>query len=122
MLAEDEWSKIFLELGPLLGGAFLGYRLFLTAYLAMRALGALFTRRDNLPILIFAAASVPIALNQWAPPTLLGFAVIGAGLLLASLNEDPVEEDEEEEDRDFNDAVEEEASESMKPMPIRERY
>lgn len=86
LLAEDEWSKIFLELGPLIGGAFIGFRLVLLAHLGLKALGALFEHRDNLPILLFAAASVPIALNQWAPPTLLGFAVIGAGLLLASLN------------------------------------
>jgi len=109
LLAEDEWSKIFLELGPLLGGLFIGFRVFLTAYLGLRALGALFTKRDNLPLLIFSAASVPIALNQWAPPTLLGFAVVGAGLLLASLKDDV--EEEEDEDEEEGDEEEEDEDE-----------
>lgn len=123
LLAEDEWSKVFLELGPLLGGAFIGFRVFLAAYLALRALGALFVKRDNLPLLIFAAASVPIALNQWAPPTLLGFAVVGAGLLLASLKDDvEEEEDEEEEEGSWEFEDDEAESEPANPVPVRERY
>jgi hypothetical protein len=110
-------------LGPLLGGAFLGFRLFLTAYLGLRALGALFFKRDNLPLLIFSAASVPIALNQWAPPTLLGFAVVGAGLLLASLKDEPVEEEDEEEEDDGTWEIEDdEATENATATPVRERY
>lgn len=126
MLAEDEWSKVFLELGPILGGAFLGYRLLLTAHLALKALGALFIERDNLPILIFAACSVPIALNQWAPPTILGFAVVGAGLLLAALN--PAEADDEDEDEDEQESDEDDAGDEAtvepehEPSRVRERY
>jgi hypothetical protein len=123
LLAEDEWSKIFLELGPLLGGAFIGFRIFLTVYLGLRALGALFSKRDNLPLLIFSAASVPIALNQWAPPTLLGFAVVGAGLLLASLKDEPAEEEEEDEEEEEGswEFEDDEATETS-AAPVRERY
>ncbi|ACB76536.1 hypothetical protein [Opitutus terrae] len=124
LLAEDEWSKVFLELGPVLGAAFLGFRVFLTIHLGLRALRALFFDRDNLPILIFAAAAVPIALNQWAPPTVLGFAVVGGGLLLASLN--PVIEEEEEEQEEVAEgtesAADEEPAEAPPTQPIRERY
>lgn len=97
LLAEDEWSKIFQELGAILGGAFILFRVYLVAYLLLRSLQALYGQRDNLPILIWSACAFPIALNQWAPPTLLGFVVVGAGLLLASLNPEP-EPDEESED------------------------
>ena len=93
LLAEDEWSKDFLELGPLLGAAFIGFRLAVTVWLGAKALAALVGRRDNLPALIFSACAVPLLLDQWAPPTILGFAVLGGGLLLAALNEEP-EEDE----------------------------
>lgn len=93
LLAEDEWSKIFQELGPILGGAFIGFRLFIVVYLLYRSLQALYARRDNLPILIWSACAFPIALSQWAPPTILGFAVFGGGLLLSALN--PIESEED---------------------------
>jgi len=123
LLAEDEWGKIFLELGPVLGAAFIGFRLLLTAYLGLRALGALFFQRDNLPILIWAACAPPIALDQWAPPTILGFAVIGGGLLLASLkdDEDETEEDSPEPTGAESDNEEPDAREA-EALPVRERY
>jgi len=91
LLAEDEWSKIFLELGPVLGGAFLLFRIVLTAWLGSVALLALLRRREGLPLLIFSAAGVAVFQYQWAPPTILGFAVFGGGMVLAALNSPPVE-------------------------------
>ena len=121
LLAEDEWSKIFQELGPILGGAFIGFRVFIVLYMFWKSLQALYSRRDNLPILIWSACAFPIALSQWAPPTLLGFAVVGGGMLLASLNTDePSEEDGEPEDAD-EDHVEPE-KEPAATMPARVRY
>lgn len=121
LLAEDEWSKIFMELGPVIGGGFLAFRIILTLHLGLKALGALFRDRDNLPILIFAACSVPILLNQWAPPTILGFAVVGGGLLLASLNPDEAEDEDGEED-EAGDTTDEAAEPPAAPLPMRERY
>lgn len=120
LLAENEWDKVFLELGPLLGGAFIGFRLFLTLYLAFKALGALLKERDNLPMLIWAACAFPVALAQWAPPTILGFAVFGSGLLLASLNENEAEE--EEEALEEKAADEEPAPPPAAVLPMHERY
>lgn len=97
MLAEDEWGKIFLELGPVLGAGFIGFRIFIALHMLLRSLQCLVGRNDSLPILIFAADAVAIVQNQWAPPTILGFAVLGAGLLLAAANS-PVEEVEEDEE------------------------
>jgi hypothetical protein len=127
LLAEDEWGKIFLELGPLLGGAFIAFRVILTLHLGWKALGALFENRDNLPLLIFSACAIPIALNQWAPPTLLGFAVVGGGLLLASLNEDEEEDDEDTASDDSGELIEEDADNETPetppaPLPLRPRY
>jgi hypothetical protein len=119
LLAEDEWSKIFLELGPILGGAFIGFRVFIVAYLLLKSLHVLYTRRDNLPILIWSACAFPIALNQWAPPTLLGFAVVGGGLLLASLNPEPDPEDEIEE---LENEIEVPVERPPSSPVVRERY
>ena len=97
LLAEDEWSKIFLELGPILGLAFIGFRIVLTGYLAIVSLRALLVQRESLPILLFAAAGVAVFEYQWGPPTILGFAVFGAGMILAALKPAPLDEPTAEE-------------------------
>lgn len=111
MLAEDEWGKDFLELGPLLGAAFIGFRIAIACYLAWVAFNALVGRRDNLPVLILSADAIAIIQNQWAPPTILGFAVLGAGLLLAAAKSPDIEDEEEteegEEDEEESDDEEE---------------
>ncbi|HTO02808.1 MAG TPA: hypothetical protein VL069_03860, partial [Opitutus sp.] len=121
LLAEDEWSKIFQELGPILGGAFICFRVFIVVYMLWRSLQALYLRRDNLPILIWSACAFPIALSQFAPPTILGFAVVGGGMLLASLNiDEPAQDDEEAEGGDANHVEPE--KEPAATMPARVRY
>jgi hypothetical protein len=84
MLAEDEWTKIIMELGPLLGAAFVLFRIALTVWLGFVAVRALFAGGEVLPVLIFAATGAAVFIYQWAPPTLLGFAVLGGGLVLAA--------------------------------------
>ncbi|QYM80339.1 hypothetical protein K0B96_06935 [Horticoccus luteus] len=118
LLVEDEWGKVFLELGPVLGGAFLFLRVAIVFSLARLALRALFTARDNLPVLLLSACAIPIAQNQWAPPTILGFAVLGGGLVLASLNDEEAEDDElavEDEDEIEVESAEEEPE--IEPAP-----
>ncbi len=117
LLAEDEWGKIFLELGPILGGAFIGFRVALTGYLLLVSTRALLRDRDPLPLGIWAACSPVILFHQWAPPTLLGFAVIGGGLVLASLNRSETDEEEEEADDDEEDDEEEEDEEEEDETP-----
>lgn len=121
LLAEDEWGKIFLELGPILGGAFILLRISIAVNLGFKALGALFQHRDNLPILLVSATAIPIMMNQWAPPTLLGFAVVGGGLVLGSLNYD-TDEDDAAEIADTVDEHDLAVSEPPVRQPIRERY
>jgi hypothetical protein len=110
MLAEDEWSKVFLELGPVLGAAFIGLRVLIVVHLARKALQSLLNARDNLPTLLFAACAIAVVQNQWAPPTILGFAVVGAGLLVAAAKSPDVEDEQE--------ATEGEASEEEEEVAI----
>lgn len=85
LLAEEEWGKVLLELGPVLGAAFILLRLALTGWLGWLAWRALRDERNTLPLLIFSATALTVLQGQWAPPTVLGFAVIGSGLLLGAL-------------------------------------
>jgi len=84
-LAEEEWGKVLLELGPVLGAFFIAFRISLTVWLGLQAWRALRGEKDNLPLLLFAATAVTVLQGQWAPPTVLGFAVVGSGLILAAL-------------------------------------
>lgn len=83
-LAEEEWGKVLLELGPLLGSAFILFRATLVLWLGWKAWRSLRDDRNALPLLLFSAAALTILQGQWGPPTVLGFAVVGAGLLLGA--------------------------------------
>lgn len=86
LLAEEEWGKVLLELGPVLGVAFILLRIVLVGWLGWCAWRSLRDDRNALPLLLFAAMALTILQGQWAPPTVLGFAVVGAGLLLGARN------------------------------------
>jgi hypothetical protein len=84
LLTENEWGRILLESGPILGLGFLLWRTVLTlriGYLAFRQL--IFGR--TLPILLFSAGFFALLNGTFGQPTSLGFAVILAGLCLASI-------------------------------------
>lgn len=89
-LAEEEWGKVLLELGPVIGSAFILFRMVLVGWLGWRSWRALRGDRNVLPLLLFAAAALTILQGQWGPPTVLGFAVVGAGLLLGALKVEQV--------------------------------
>lgn len=83
-LAEEEWGKVILELGPLLGASFILLRIALVIWLGWLSWRSLRDDRNALPLLLWAAIALTIMQGQWAPPTVLGFAVVTAGLLLAA--------------------------------------
>jgi hypothetical protein len=83
LLAENEWSRILLESGPILGLAFLIWRSALTfklGYLAIRQIRA----GNTLPIFLFSAGLFVVLQGPFGQPTSLGFAVVFAGLCLAA--------------------------------------
>ncbi len=85
LLAENEWSRIILELGSILGLAFIGLRIGLFYFLLKQAYIQL--RLGNvLPFILLSACGLLILNGQWAPPTNLGFATLGGGLVLAACN------------------------------------
>jgi hypothetical protein len=83
LLAENEWTRVLAESGPILGMAFLLWRTFFTLQLGRLSFGSL--RRGNLlPILLFSSGFVLLLNGQLGQPTTLGFAVILNGLCLAA--------------------------------------
>jgi len=112
LLAEDEWGRVIMELGPVLGISFIAFRFCLVVYLGLVAFRALRHDNDLLPLLIFSAAAWVILMNQWGQATQLGFAVVGGGLLLASVHRvEDEDEDEDGEESDDDDAEEEDDDE-----------
>jgi hypothetical protein len=114
-LAEAEWDKAIIDLGPMLGLCFILFRIVLVFSLGKVSWQALTQNRDPLPMLILSAAGIVILFNQWGQPTQLGFAVVGGGLLLASVNRDEEEEDEDDDEEN----EEEDASEAEEEEPER---
>jgi O-antigen ligase len=83
LLAENEWSRIILESGPVLGLAFILWRCALTYRVGSFALRQL-RAGNTLPTLLFSAAFFVMLEGPFGQPTSLGFAVVLAGLCLAA--------------------------------------
>jgi len=86
-LGESEWQRVVLELGWILGPAYLALR---CAYLIEVLRGALrgYAHERILPMLLLGAGGVDLVTGQFGQPTTLGFAVFVAGLALAAAGED----------------------------------
>ena len=83
VLAENEWQRVILESGFLLGACFLLLRIALFLHLAglcFRSLG----EGRLLPLLLLSACGAQIVLGQFGQPTSLGFTVFIGGLCLAA--------------------------------------
>ncbi|ATC63697.1 hypothetical protein CMV30_06870 [Nibricoccus aquaticus] len=118
LLAEDEWSRAMMELGPLLGLGFIGLRVALWAYLLRLSWRALRQRGDFLPMLVTTASFPPLVLQQWSQATQLGFAIFDAGLALALINHPELPEsddDQETSDEDSDDEDDESADNDSDP-------
>lgn len=103
VLAEAEWPKIVLELGPFLGALFILYRCWLAGYVMMGGLKNLLTEADSLSWLLVGAGFLSILSGQWGQPTMLGFTVFVGGLALSAVNRPEEEEEFEEEDEEAED-------------------
>jgi hypothetical protein len=83
LLAEDEWSRILLESGPILGLAFLIWRTAVTAKLGLFAIRQV-RFGNTLPLFLFSAGVFVMLQGPLGQPTTLGFAVVFVGLGLAA--------------------------------------
>jgi hypothetical protein len=83
---ETDWQRILMESGPLLGLAFIAFRVSMVIEMGIRAFG-LAVRGASLAWLLFAAAGLNVIFGTTAQPTNLGFVVVGAGLCFAALKE-----------------------------------
>jgi hypothetical protein len=83
LLAENEWSRIPLESGPILGLAFLFWRTALTCKLGWFSIRQV-RAGNTLPIFLFMAGLFVVLEGPLGQSTTLGFAVIFAGLCLAA--------------------------------------
>src|SRR4029077_2264076 len=87
LLTEGEWSRIFLESGPVLGIAYVAWRLALVGRIGWLCIKSV--RLGNvLPLLLFSSSFLPMINGQFGQPTILGFAVFTTGLALAARNEE----------------------------------
>jgi hypothetical protein len=85
LLAENEWNRVVGESGPVLGLLFVLLRVSLAGTILSAA--TRHARVGNLlPILLFGSCAVNLVNGQFGPPTVLGFAVFGAGCAMACMN------------------------------------
>jgi hypothetical protein len=85
LLAEGEWARVVLEIGPFLAFPYLAIRCLLCGYLLFAAVSS--ARAGNaLPMLLFGACALLLMTGQFSQTNTLGFAVLGSGLCLASTN------------------------------------
>lgn len=85
LLTEDEWSRIFLESGPILGLAYVFWRSLLAIRIGWLCLKAV-ALGNLLPILLFSSTFLPLINGQFGQPTILGFVVFVTGITLAALH------------------------------------
>ena len=91
ILAEGEWERILSEVGPVLGLAFIFFRILLVWFLFRKALAAL-RRGEPLAMLLFGMCATLVLNGQLGAAATLGWAAFGAGLCLAAAKEE--EEDD----------------------------
>ncbi len=89
LLAENEWQRITLESGPVVGPLFILLRVVMALSFLGQAIKAAFSGR-LLPLLFWGAGGLIFVNGQFGPPTILGFAVVFMGCALASLEREAV--------------------------------
>jgi hypothetical protein len=83
LLAENEWTRVLLESGPLLGLAFIAWRIALAVKLGWFSFQQV-RAGNTLPLFLFAAGVFLVLQGTFGQPTSLGFTVALAGLCLAA--------------------------------------
>jgi hypothetical protein len=83
--AETDWARQIVDIGPLLGVAFIMYRVALVAWLGATCIRGARDRCDPLPFLLFAFVALDVLYGQiTGHGTVNGYAWLFAGLALAA--------------------------------------
>jgi hypothetical protein len=83
LAAEGEWARVIIEMGPILGLAYLVVRVLIAITLLRTSIRRV--REGNfLPMLLFGASVLLVLSGQFSQATSLGFAVLISGLCLAA--------------------------------------
>jgi len=85
LISEGELGRLGGEQGLILGGGLIAIRLFLAIGLFYKSI-KLPSKLKLLPLTFCGTALFMITQGQWAQPSMLGCAIIAAGLLVASIN------------------------------------
>jgi hypothetical protein len=85
LVAEGELNRIAGEQGLILGGGLIALRLILAISLFYKSI-KLSNSHKLLPLTFCGTALFLITQGQWAQPSILGYSVMVAGLLVASIN------------------------------------
>jgi hypothetical protein len=84
MLGEGGWDTSLGEMGPLLGLAFILWRVALSLWMLQLSLQAA-VRGNRIPLVLAGASLLAVLSGQISQPTNLGFIVFSGGLTLAAL-------------------------------------
>lgn len=87
LVSETEFGRLGGEQGIIFGGGLMVLRIVLALSMAITAF-RLPQEKKLLPFVLCGAACIAIAQGQWAQPSILGYAVIMAGLVIASIKKD----------------------------------
>lgn len=82
--AEDEWSRIVLELGAPLGFLFIGLRCWIFGFLLRQTVQKARESGDPLPFMLLTAGGIGLLIGQWGVSSAAGFGVFIPGMILAS--------------------------------------
>ena len=90
LLAENEWPRVVMEAGPIVGFGYMLLRVVFTVWLVVLSLRAAMSG-NALPFLLWCACAYNFVFGQWGPPATLGLAMFVAGLCLTSMSFTPIE-------------------------------
>jgi hypothetical protein len=82
--AEDGWSRHMVDLGPIVGTAFIAYRIAFTAWVARLVIASTRRSGDPFPVIVFGYVGILLLYGQLTNHgTLIGYAWLFVGVCLA---------------------------------------
>jgi hypothetical protein len=83
--AETDWARHIVDLGPVMGLVFIGYRIAFTGWLGLRCLNGARRQQDPLPLLLFAFVGIDLLYGlMTGHGTVNGYVWLFTGFCLAA--------------------------------------